>query len=68
MDHRTLRRDESIKMMITYSGAGLTDAHNKVFDTINAHSIFKFLEDLYKDHLHMVVDVEGDDMQVEWHR
>lgn len=26
-----------------------------------------FLEKLYKDHLHKLMDAEGDDMQVEYH-
>lgn len=49
-------------------GADPTDVANEVAHTIGAHARFKFLEELYKDHLHMALDAEGDDMLVEYYR
>lgn len=51
-------------MMVTPLGVNPTEATNEVADTIGAHDRFKFLEELYKDHLQMVVDVDNDDMHV----
>lgn len=66
-DRSTLSRDEVSEMMVTYLGADLTDAQNEVVDTKGAHARFKFLEDFHKDQLQMVVDANGDDMQVKYH-
>lgn len=48
-------------MMVTYLGGKPTKASYEVADTRGAHSRFKLLEELYKDHLQMVVDANGDD-------
>lgn len=55
------------EMMLTYLRFGPTDVTNKVSDTIGVHATFKFLKELYKYRIHMVVDAEGGDMQVEYH-
>lgn len=54
--------DEAIEMMITYLGVDPSDVQKKVVDIICVHARFKFLGDLYKDYLCMVVDVNNDDM------
>lgn len=45
------------------------EKENKFFYSISrdAHARFKFLGDVYKDHVQMVVDADGDDMQLEYH-
>lgn len=54
-------------MLVTYSGADPNEAANEVDGTRGAHARFKFLEELYKDHLQMVVDADNHDMRVEYH-
>lgn len=51
----------------TYLGVDPTDVQKEVVDTRGDHARFKLLEYFYKDHLQMVMDVESDDMQVDYH-
>lgn len=67
LDHIRICRKEASEMLVTYLGVGPTDVAGEVADTICAHVRFKFLEELYKDHLQMVVDVGNEDMHVEYH-
>lgn len=46
--------------MVTYLGVIPNDVANEVAGTKSAHARFKILEDLYEDHLQMVVDVDTD--------
>lgn len=68
MKHKWISREEASEMLVTYLGANPTEAANEVVDAKYAHDRFKILEELYKDHLLMVVDVDSDDMHVEYHR
>lgn len=54
-------------MLAIYLGAKSTEVANEVAHTRGAHVRYKFLEELYKDHLEQVEDVEGDDMQAKYH-
>ncbi|CAL5184306.1 unnamed protein product [Lathyrus oleraceus] len=50
-DHGRLGREEASEMLVTYLEADPTETVNELTDTGGAHSRFKFLEELYKDHL-----------------
>lgn len=49
-------------MLLTHLGVDPTNATNEVYDIRGVHARFKFLEELYKDHLQMIVDVDDNDM------
>lgn len=48
-------------MIITYLGVGPGDARKEINDTTRCQTIFSFLKMLYRDHLTMIVDYDGDD-------
>lgn len=50
-DHRRLGREEASEMLVTYLEANPTETINELTDIGGAHSRFKFLDELYKDHL-----------------
>ncbi|XP_050908675.1 protein MAIN-LIKE 1-like [Lathyrus oleraceus] len=68
IDRGRLGREETVKFMVTHLGADPIKAANEVADTRGAHARFKFLEELYKDHLQWGEDFIGGDMQVDYHQ
>lgn len=57
IDQGILNREWANEVMIAYLGAHPTEVANEIVDTKSAHARFKLLEELYKYHLQMVVDV-----------
>ena len=55
-------------MMVTYLDVEPTKDANEVGDTIGAHTIFNFLEELCIDHSQMALDVKVDGMLVDYHQ
>lgn len=54
-------------MIVTDLGVGPSDAQKEIYDTRGCHTRFLFLEMLYRDHLFVEVNVDGDDARVVYH-
>lgn len=61
-------REDIVDIMVIHLGVDSAKVVREASDTRGAHARFSFLEKLYKDHLEGVLNVEGDDVHVEYHR
>lgn len=68
LDHSKIKHDEAQEMMVTYLEVDLMDIMMQCERTRGAHAKFSLLEKIYGEKLELTENLDGDELQVTYHR